>query len=150
MDHDVPNLIRAHTGREMIIEAIVEACVYRGGFDEYLDTATLDSMTVARGKYGHADIEVRNGSGVAPLGIEVKISSNINSARYGGDEYITQLNKMIQFVEQLVIITSAARAKREKWPETAVILTLEDLARIAENVHLTVEDILAVELGMVA
>lgn len=145
MTTSLSQILRSTSGREALIEDTVRAAAERGAFDGLLTHART---AVRHGRHGRADVEIfSDDEAIADLGIEVKTRSQVNVGRYGGETPTSQLAEIARHTRHVIIITTAARAAREQWPERAEIMTLDDLADLVEAIGLTAEDVVRVALG---
>lgn len=128
------------TTSEAHIETVVEALALRGAFDNWLD-GDARPYVVKRAARGRADVELISDGGRRVLGIEVKLWSQVNWGYYGAGEPCSQFERMSADLCTLIIVTAQERASREGFPARATVLTLEELAALAEQNGLTAEDV---------
>lgn len=141
--------IREACGREGPIEDVVEALARKGGFDNLLPGGST-RVAVKRGRRGHADVEIMASLVNMALGIEVKLGSRVNWAKYGRESQTSQFDQMAAHVDRLLILTTPARWSAESWPAGAEFFSLESLADLAKAYGLTYDDVAAVAFGHAA
>lgn len=118
---------------EWPVEAVVHAALQ--GSHDFAGALSVDGAgTWVAGRNGLAD-STRCVNGAAVAGVEVKITAQVNAANYNCPQGCTRQLEHLAHLGTLVIVTSSKRADRDaaKWPPTARIVTLTELAEILEK-----------------